>query len=163
MSRAKTSLGLLSTPQVETVSGLGMGVELPTLDIEHSAVPKPADMAAWRRIADLQLENVLARFDDAMIKGQAASVAGQDAIGELQVWVRMSLRAMPTTNAMRMLGARATQQEWERWRAMGRSASREAMDDPGAVDRYLRLYLGMAHELAARGYASMIVDVPVPN
>ena len=104
MSRAKTSLGLLSTPQVETVSGLGMGVELPTLDIEHSAVPKPADMAAWRRIADLQLENVLARFDDAMIKGQAASVAGQDAIGELQVWVRMSLRAMPTTNAMRMLG-----------------------------------------------------------
>lgn len=161
MSVAKTAFSVVSQLQVEPLAGVGVGVDLPALEVGSLSVPKPADMAAWRRIADLQLENVLARFDDALLKEEAPAAAASAAILELRNWIRMSLRAMPTTNAMRMLGARATQEEWDRWNEMGRKASGTAPTDPGAVDRYLRLYLGMAHELAARGYASMIVDVPL--
>ena len=161
MSRAENALAVISQPTMEPLTGVGVGVELPVLDAGSSSIPKPADMAAWRRIADLQLENVLARFDDALLKEESPAAAATAAIAEFQIWVRTSLRAMPTSNAMTMLGARAAQEEWGRWDEMGKRASGGAQEDPGALDRYLRLYLGMAHELSARGFASMIVDVPL--
>ena len=132
------------------------GLDLPRLPPASPCVPRAADMAAWRRIADLQLEKVLTGYDDLLVRGVSASNAAEQAILEFQTWVDRSLAALPTERAMTMLGARTVRDERARWRGLGQKSAVESAADPSALDRFLRLYLGMAHEAAARGFASLL-------
>jgi len=134
-----------------------VGLDLPHIRPESASLPEASDMAAWRRIADLQLENVLAGFDDRLIKGEVARAAAAWAITEFQTWVQTSLRALPSERSMTVLGARSTHEERQRWSALSRACVDKAGVDPDGVDRFLRLYLAMAHEMSARGFASLLV------
>ena len=157
MSVLKQLADLQSEAEVHGFEATDLGaLDLPRIRPGSPTLPKAGDMAAWRRIADLQLENVLAGFDDRLVKGTLASAAAAWAVTEFQSWVQASLRAIPTERAMTMLGARRTHEERQYWSALGRDCVANAEVDPDGVDRFLRLYLAMAHELAARGFASLL-------
>ncbi len=134
------------------------GIELPRLAGDSPFLPCPADMAAWRRIADLQLEKVLTNFDDLLLREGSVEEAAARSLREFQTWVRRSLSALPTQNAMTMLGARAVYDEREAWQKRDQESVLLSVSDPGAVDRHMRLFLAMAHEVTARGYASLLTS-----
>ena len=159
MSQGKVALSLLESPPErdsdfggEVLGGLGLPARTPGA----ATMPSAADMAAWRRIADLQLEKVLSAFDDRLIKGIGPSEAASWAIRAFCSWVETSLTAMPSESAMSQIGARGVQEERERWEELGKQAASGAEKSLDSVDRFLKLYLAMAHEVSARGYASLL-------
>jgi hypothetical protein len=116
----------------------------------NGGMPDPKVMARWRREADGRVESALARFDDQMVHGRAAHQAAKEAIAEVIAWVGWSLARVPrlVTTLPLTLGPLP---DWER---MGSQVSLAAKEDPDGVDRFLRLYLAMTHELAARGFTT---------
>ena len=116
----------------------------------NGGMPDPKEMARWRREADGRVEAALARYDDQLVHGRAAHKASEEAIAEVMAWVGWSLARMPrlVTTLPVTLGPLP---DWER---LGGQVSQRANEDPDGVDRFLRLYLAMAHELAARGFTT---------
>ncbi len=116
----------------------------------HGGMPDPTVMARWRREADGRVESALARFDDQLVHGRAAHQASKEAIAEVIAGIGWSLARIPelVTTLPLTLGPLP---DWER---LGGQVSRRAGEDPDGVDRFLRLYLAMTHELAARGFTT---------
>ncbi len=112
--------------------------------------PDPATMAQWRREADGRLEAALARFDDQLIHGRDPSTAAKEAIGELFAWIRWSLSRIPCLESTLPLTMGALP-DWDR---MSEDVANRANAEPDGIDRFLRLYLAMTHELAARGFTA---------
>ncbi len=115
-----------------------------------SSQPDAATMAQWRREADGRLEAALARFDDQLIHGRVASTAAKEAIGELFAWIRWSLGRIPCLESTLPLTIGALPD----WNRMSADVAARADAEPDGIDRFLRLYLAMTHELAARGFTA---------
>jgi len=130
---------------------LGADLLLKSVEGETRAEqPDPATMAQWRREADGRLEAALARFDDQLIHGRVASTAAKEAIGELFAWIRWSLGRIPCLESTLPL----TMGVLPDWGKMAEDVACRADTEPDGVDRFLRLYLAMTHELAARGFTA---------
>ena len=48
--------------------------------------------------------------------------------------------------------------EAEQWDCLAKECVEACESDPGAVDRFLGLYLSMAHELVMKGYAHLLLE-----
>ena len=86
---------------------------------------------------------------------EPARVAHQ-LLHEFMYWTRSSLRIFhtrPATNEQRSLWSR----EQAVWMGLADLAAQDAPRDPGGVDRFLRIWLGVVHEATATGQAWMFV------
>ena len=118
--------------------------------------PSATEMARWRSEADAHMEDLLTRFDAAIVGGVEPSRVAHQLLHEFMDWTRSSLRIFhvrPTTDAQRMAWSR----EQAVWMGLGDLAAQDAPRDPAGIDRFLRIWLGVVHEATATGEAWMFV------
>ena len=118
--------------------------------------PNPMEMARWRTEADAHMEDLLTRFDAAIVGGVEPSRVAHQLLHEFMDWTRSSLRIFrlrPTTDAQRLAWSR----EQAVWMGLADLAAQDAPRDPAGVDRFLRIWLGVVHEATATGESWMFV------
>ncbi len=145
-----------STAPAPELHTLASALDLPRLDPRTTLLPEPSDMVRWRREADLRVEAALTGFDDQLIRGQAAPGAARKCVEEVMAWVRESIGAHATDGGTALVGRQLRRREAERWDRLGDRVVDGADADPDGVERFLRLFVGMAHEVSARGYATLV-------
>jgi hypothetical protein len=129
---------------------------LPELDTRSVRMPSSDRLARWRSRADARLEAVLADFDEALLVGEEPASAADRAITELQAWIRRSAVDLRTPEGDSLIEGEVRERCVQAWSHRTASVLQRAEDDPDAVDRHLRLYVGMAFEASARGYAGLV-------
>ncbi len=118
--------------------------------------PSPMEMAQWRCEADAQMEDLLTRFDAAIVGGVEPARVAHQLLHEFMDWTRFSLRIFqvrPKTNEERLAWSR----EQAVWMGLADLAAQDAPRDPAGVDRFLRIWLAVVHEATATGEAWMFV------
>ena len=118
--------------------------------------PSPIEMARWRTEADAQMEDLLTRFDAAIVGGVEPSRVAHQLLHEFMYWTRTSLRIFhvrPQTESQRSAWGR----EQAVWMGLADLAAQDAPKDPAGIDRFLRIWLGVVHEATATGEAWMFV------
>ena len=118
--------------------------------------PSPVEMARWRAEADAQMEDLLTRFDAAIVGGVEPSRVAHQLLHEFMYWTRSSLRIFnvrPGSDDQRSIWSR----EQAVWMGLADLAAQDAPRDPGGVDRFLRIWLGVVHEATATGQSWMFV------
>lgn len=113
-------------------------------------LPSPAQMTTWRVEADARLEDALSQFDMYIIGGEDPARAAHTLVHGFMEWSRTSLerfKKLPLTVDQR--------KEWSReravWTGLADLAAQDAPRDPGCVDRFLQIWLGVVHEASATG------------
>ncbi len=129
---------------------------LPELDSRAVRLPDMEELAVWRRQANLRMEASLSRFDAALIECQDIEHAARRAIEEVKSWVRASISPFSTAPGRELVHGHVRQCCAAAWSERDEQVVQRAPEDPDGVDRHLRLFLGLAYESAARGYASLI-------
>ncbi len=129
---------------------------LPDLNIRSVRMPSSDRLTRWRSRADARLEAVLADFDDALLVGECPGSAAERAIHELRTWVQASTNELRTHEGDALIQGELRERCVQAWVHRTASVLQRAEDDPDAVDRHLRLYVGMAFEASARGYAGLV-------
>ena len=132
---------------------------LPDLDPRSVPLPTPDRLAHWRKTANVRSDAALAEFDAALLAGDDARLAARKAIDEVTTWVRSTARDLATHEGTEIVRGTTRQRAAEAWQIRSEAVVDRAVDDPDAVDRHLRLYVGMAYEAAARGYAAIVASV----
>ncbi len=145
-----------STAPAPELQTLASALDLPRLDPRTTLLPEPASMVRWRREADLRLEAALTTFDDDLIRGASAIYASRRCIEEVMGWVRESIGAHTTVAGSALTGSQLRRHEARRWDRLADRAVGIAEEDPDGVERFLRLFVGMCHEVSARGFASLV-------
>ncbi len=135
---------------------LGSALDLPRLDPRTTPLPEPRVLVRWRQEADLRLESALAHFDDDLVHGKASLPAARSCVEEVMCWVRESVGRFQTDGGSALVGRQLRRREAARWDNMADRAVADADADPDGVERFLRLFLGMSHEVSARGFASLV-------
>ena len=114
--------------------------------------PSPVMMASWRVEADAHMEDVLARFDSAIIGGEDPCLAAHSLTHGYMAWCRASMKRF----AGRPIGDEQ-RRNWSReqavWMGLADLAAVDAPRDPAGVDRFLLVWLGVVHEATATGRA----------
>ena len=129
---------------------------LPDLDPRSVALPTADRLAHWRKTANVRSDAALAEFDAALLNGDNAHVAARRAIDDVSAWVRGTARDLATAEGTEIVRGQTRHRAAEAWQLRSEAVVERAADDPDAVDRHLRLYVGMAYEAAARGYAAIV-------
>jgi len=129
---------------------------LPELDSRAVLLPDLEELASWRKQANLRMEAALSGFDAALIECQDVEHAARRAIEEVKRWVRSSITPFSTGAGRELVHGHVRQCCAEAWSERDEQVVQRAPEDPDGVDRHLRLFLGLAYESAARGYASLI-------
>jgi hypothetical protein len=129
---------------------------LPELDSRLVRLPSATDLAGWRKEANLRMEDALARFDAALIECQDIDHSARLAIEEVTGWVRSSIGSFSTGEGAVLVHGHVRQACASAWAARDAEMVLKASNDPDCVDRHLRLFIGLAYESAARGYAALI-------
>ena len=125
-------------------------------DAGSQNLPTAMDMAGWRTEADAQMEDLLTRFDAAIVGGVEPARVAHQLLHAFMDWTRSSLRIFrvrPTTEAQRSAWSR----EQAVWTGLADLTAQDAPRDPAGVDRFLRIWLGVVHEATATGEAWMFV------
>ncbi len=135
---------------------LDLSLDLPRLDPRTTRLPEPIRMARWRQEADVRLEAALTAFDDQLVRGHSAQRAARVAVEEVMSWVRVSLEDFVTDGGAALVGAHLRRTEARRWDREADRAVANAERDPDELERFLRLFVGMSHEVSARGFASLV-------
>ena len=148
----KPMLRVVSTPTRDDY----LFPRLPELDTRSVRMPSSERLGRWRLRADARLEAVLADFDEALLVGEEPACAAQRAIAELTAWVQRSAGELRTAEGDALIAGELRQRCAEAWAHRTESVLQRADDDPDAVDRHLRLFVGMAFEASARGYAGLV-------
>ena len=118
--------------------------------------PSPTEMARWRCEADAQMEDLLTRFDAAIVGGVDPARVAHQLLHEFMAWTRFGLRvfdAWPRTDEERLAWSR----EQAVWMGLADLAAQDAPRDPAGIDRFLRIWLAVVHEATATGEAWMFV------
>ncbi|MCP4803966.1 MAG: hypothetical protein GY913_08965 [Proteobacteria bacterium] len=129
---------------------------LPDLDPRMVRLPQAQLLARWRKTADAQLETALSDFDKVLLDGGDVPGAARDAIDVVVHWARDSTRSLSTPEGTEIVRGLVRQQAVAAWHARSEEVVERAGHDPDAVDRHLRLFVGMSYEAAARGYAAIV-------
>lgn len=129
---------------------------LPDLDPRMVRLPQAQLLARWRKTADAQLEGALADFDYVLLSQGDVTAAARRAIDTVVLWVRDSTRELATPEGTEIVRGLVRQQAGAAWHVRSEEVAERAAEDPDAVDRHLRLFIGMAYEAAARGYAAIV-------
>jgi len=129
---------------------------LPDLDPRAVRLPTADRLAHWRKTANVRSDAALAEFDNALLNGDDARLAARKAIDEISGWVRATARDLATAEGTELVRGTTRQRAMEAWQLRSEAVVERAADDPDAVDRHMRLYVGMAYEAAARGYAAIV-------
>lgn len=129
---------------------------LPDLDPRMVRLPQAQLLARWRKTADAHLEVALADFDAVLLSQGDVPGAARAAIDTVVHWVRDSTRTLATPEGTEIVRGLVRQQAVAAWHARSEEVVDRAAHDPDAVDRHLRLFIGMAYEAAARGYAAIV-------
>ncbi len=145
-----------STAPAPELHTLASALELPRLDPRTTLLPEPSAMVRWRREADLRLESALTGFDDDLIRGRSAASAARTCLDEVMGWIRESVGEFRTDAGDALIGVQLRRREASRWDRLADRVVGQAEADPDGVERFLRLYVGMAHEVSARGFAHLV-------
>ncbi len=125
-------------------------------DAGSQNLPTATEMARWRTEADAQMEDLLTRFDAAIVGGVEPARVAHELLHAFMDWTRTSLRIFrvhATTEAQRLAWSR----EQAVWTGLADLTAQDAPRDPAGVDRFLRIWLGVVHEATATGEAWMFV------
>jgi hypothetical protein len=147
-----------STAPAPELQSLASVLELPRLDPRTTTLPEPSAMVRWRREADVRLEAALAGFDDDIVRDRPAMPAARRCVEEVMGWIRESVCGFTTPSGSDLISGQLRRKEAARWDALADRAVQEAAEDPDGVERCLRLYVGLAHEVTARGFASLVAS-----
>jgi hypothetical protein len=140
--------GLTASPSSDLSSVAG--------DAGSQNFPSAMEVARWRTEADAQMEDLLTRFDAAIVGGIDPARVSHQLLHAFMGWTRSSLRIFhvrPATEAQRSAWSR----EYAVWTGLADLTSQDAPRDPAGVDRFLRIWLGVVHEATATGEAWMFV------
>ena len=148
----KPMLRVISTPSRDDF----LFPSLPELDTRSVRMPSSERLTRWRGRADARLEAALADFDEALLVGEEPASAADRAIAELRSWVQRTAAELRTREGDSVIEGEVREQCLQAWAHRTASVLQRAEDDPDAVDRHLRLYVGMAFEASARGYAGLV-------
>ena len=129
---------------------------LPELDTRMVVLPAPTELGRWRNEANARMEDALSRFDAALIECRDIEHAARAAIEEVTGWVRSSIGRFSTGEGTILVHGHVRQSCASAWSSRDEEMVRRASEDPDCVDRHLRLFIGLAYESAARGYAALI-------
>ena len=137
------------------------GDDLRSLDLPHlraDAPPRPdeAAWAAWRGEAEARLEDAITELDQRLVRGDDPARAARRAIELVTRWVRRSLRAFTTEDGAALLGAYLRRGEGAAWERMAEAVVAGAGERPERVERWLRVYVEMSADAAARGFAALV-------
>lgn len=149
-----------STAPAPELHSLATALDLPRLDPRTTMLPEPSAMVRWRREADLRVEAALTGFDDDLIRGAPPDSAARRCVEEVMAWVRESVGTHATIAGSALVGSQLRRREATRWDRLADRAVDAAADDPDGVERFLRLFVGMSHEVSARGFASLVATSP---
>ncbi|MCB9759005.1 MAG: hypothetical protein H6739_04130 [Alphaproteobacteria bacterium] len=131
---------------------------LPALPL--SALPLPDALAEWLREAEVRLEAALADYDAALLLTDRIELAAAAAVDELMSWVRSTVGRLSTPEGRELVRGELRQRCALAWRLEADAAVSRSYEDPGAVETFMRDYLAMCREQAARGYAALVALSP---
>ncbi len=131
---------------------------LPVLDPRMVRLPTPDRLARWRKTANVRSDSALAEFDAVLLREGDVRVAARKAIDDVATWVRATARELATAEGTEIVRGVTRQRAAEAWQLRSEAVVERAVDDPDAVDRHLRLFVGTAYEAAAQGYAAIVAS-----
>lgn len=145
-----------STAPAPELHTLASALDLPRLDPRTTLLPEPSAMVRWRREADIRVEGALTGFDDALVRGLPAQPAARACVEEIMAWTRETVGVFRTDAGAALVGRQLHRREAERWDRLADRAVEGSDADPDCVERFLRLFIGMTHEVSARGFAALV-------
>jgi hypothetical protein len=117
--------------------------------------PEPEAVRNWLGRAEAQRDECIARFDLALISGNASTVVAREILAGFLAWTRWSAREFTRTAARDDLATILRAQEQVLWDLMADSAAASAERDARTVDRFLQVWLTVLHEAIRTGNAPL--------
>ena len=149
---------MLNTLSLRRVAADPLFPRLPELDSRAVRLPAAEALADWRKQANLRMEDALAHFDAALIEGHSAEHAARAAMQDVMGWVRASIGEFRTSEGALVVRGELRDAFVQAWSDRDGQVLLRAAEDADCVDRHLRLFIGLAYESAARGYASLLLS-----
>ena len=152
---AVTVIQGVGLPENEDGSAFLTGWCLPSTALPEN-LPSSRELERWLLGARGALEWVLADYDAQLLRGLKPSVAARFAVSKFVRWVGASSRSFSGVDGVEPSLVEWFLEEAAQWDGLAQECSNAAEDDLGAVDRFLGLYLSMAHQLMKKGCAQLL-------